>query len=63
MHSDPIRGQTIRFTFSDGGPIAKNTFEHLRRAFSVQHGTFEYAKGVPTRAPLLHARLERRVAP
>jgi hypothetical protein len=28
MHDDPIRGQTIRFTFSDG-PMAKKTFEHI----------------------------------
>jgi len=28
MNSDPIRGQTIRFTFSDG-PMAKKTFEHV----------------------------------
>ena len=28
MKSDPIRGQTIRFTFSDG-PMAKKTFEHV----------------------------------
>jgi hypothetical protein len=28
MRSDPIRGQTIRFTFSDG-PMAKKTFEHV----------------------------------
>ena len=129
MHSDPIRGQTIRFTFSDG-PMAKKTFEHVfdskgtvsfrmvgedaaspsekvkgddskkasepkyefamlsndvgavsylggggytlttvldfktkklvafssnEKGVSVQHGTFEYAKSVPTRAPSLHA--------
>ena len=28
MHTDPIRGQTIRFTFSDG-PMANKTFEHV----------------------------------
>jgi hypothetical protein len=28
MNSDPIRGRTIRFTFSDG-PLAKKTFEHV----------------------------------
>jgi hypothetical protein len=28
MNSDPIRGKTIRFTFSDG-PMAKKTFEHV----------------------------------
>ena len=28
MNNDPIRGQTIRFTFSDG-PMAKKTFEHV----------------------------------
>jgi hypothetical protein len=27
MKSDPIRGKTIRWTFSDG-PMAKKTFEH-----------------------------------
>jgi hypothetical protein len=27
MNSDPIRGQTIRFTFNDG-PMANKTFEH-----------------------------------
>jgi hypothetical protein len=28
MNSDPIRGQTIQFTFTDG-PMAKKTFEHV----------------------------------
>ena len=28
MNRDPIRGRTIRFTFSDG-PMAKKTFEHV----------------------------------
>ena len=28
MNGDPIRGQIIRFTFSDG-PMAKKTFEHV----------------------------------
>ena len=28
MNSEPIRGRTIRFTFSDG-PMAKKTFEHV----------------------------------
>jgi hypothetical protein len=28
MSSDPIRGQTIRFTFTDG-PMAGKTFEHV----------------------------------
>jgi hypothetical protein len=28
MNSDPIRGRTIRFTFSDG-PMAEKTFEHV----------------------------------
>jgi len=28
MKSDPIRGQTIRFTFNDG-PMARKTFEHV----------------------------------
>lgn len=28
MKSDPIRGQAIRFTFSDG-PMATKTFEHV----------------------------------
>jgi hypothetical protein len=28
MKPDPIRGQTIRFTFSDG-PMAQKTFEHV----------------------------------
>jgi hypothetical protein len=28
MKSDPISGQTIRFTFTDG-PMAKKTFEHI----------------------------------
>jgi hypothetical protein len=28
MKSDPIRGQTIHFTFGDG-PMAKKTFEHV----------------------------------
>jgi hypothetical protein len=28
MKTDPIHGQTIRFTFTDG-PMAKKTFEHV----------------------------------
>jgi hypothetical protein len=42
MKSDPIRGQTIRFTFSDG-PMAKKTFEHIFDAKGTV--TFHMAAG------------------
>jgi hypothetical protein len=40
MNSDPIRGRTIRFTFSDG-PMAKKTFEHV---FDTR-GTVTFRRG------------------
>jgi hypothetical protein len=36
MNTDPIRGQTVRLTFSDG-PMAKKTFEHVFEAKGTVH--------------------------
>lgn len=49
MADDPIRGKTIRWTYSDG-PVAGQTFEHTFGA----DGTVKY--GAPDKAPMGQAR-------